>query len=349
MKNTKVLFAGLLCSALLSCNGTTPLEKGRFQIITQPDTRSFTEGDSFTVSLRSAKDMKYDSVVYFLNNSRITNPDNPVRPSSDRLGSHLLRAVIYREQEKHQVQKEVVITAKEAPEVYTYEVVNVFPHDITSYTQGLEFHKDTLYESTGQRGKSVLRKLDFATGKVYQEFKLEDRYFGEGITVFGDSLYMLTWQSNTGFIHHPETLERIGSFTYQQSREGWGLTHDENTLFKSDGTDKIWKLDPVTLKENGFIQTVTDKAILNKSNELEYVDGKIYANVYLKDGIMIIDARSGQITGVADLRGLKNEVTQHPALDVLNGIAYHPDRKTFFVTGKNWDKLFEIRFVPKQD
>ncbi|TFG74403.1 MAG: glutaminyl-peptide cyclotransferase, partial [Flavobacteriales bacterium] len=135
---------------------------------------------------------------------------------------------------------------------------------------------------------------------------------------------------------------------YGNSKEGWGLANDGENLYKSDGTEKIWLLDPATLVEKEFIETVTDKSIFNKANELEYVDGKLYANVYQKESMMIIDAKSGAIEGVINFGGLKDKVTQHELLDVLNGVAYHPERKTFFVTGKNWDKMFEVNIVKKK-
>jgi glutamine cyclotransferase len=176
---------------------------------------------------------------------------------------------------------------------------------------------------------------------------LERQYFGEGITIMGDSLYMLTWQSNTGFIYDANSLERLGSFNYGDSREGWGLCNDGTQIYKSDGSAKIWKLNPLTLRETGFIETVTNTSIFNKANELEYVDGKIYANVWRKPSMMIIDAATGVIEGVVNFGGLRDKVTQHPELDVFNGVAYHRERETFFVTGKNWDRLFEVRIIPR--
>jgi len=162
-----------------------------------------------------------------------------------------------------------------------------------------------------------------------------------------DKIYQLTWQSGSGFIYDLKDFKKIDSFKYNQSKEGWGLCNDGNKIFKSDGTEKIWFLNPVTMAEEGHFETVTNTSIFNKANELEYVDGKIYANVYQKESMMIIDAKSGAIEGVINFGGLKEKVTQHQYLDVLNGVAYHPERKTFFVTGKNWDKLFEVNILKK--
>jgi len=193
-----------------------------------------------------------------------------------------------------------------------------------------------------------LRKVNFETGEVLKKVDLSQAYFGEGITILNDKVYMLTWRSKTGFVYDVHTFEQLDTFKFENSREGWGLCHDDTRLYKSDGTEKIWILDPVTLQEKSFIQTVTNSSVFSKANELEYVDGKIYANSYQKDGVMIINPETGAIEGVVDFRGLKEKVTQHPDLDVLNGIAYNPATKTFFVTGKNWDKLFEVQIEAKK-
>ncbi|MEK9517532.1 MAG: glutaminyl-peptide cyclotransferase, partial [Flavobacteriaceae bacterium] len=220
----------------------------------------------------------------------------------------------------------------------------------TAYTQGLEFYRDTLYESTGLKGKSSLRKVDFKTGEVYKQIALDQVYFGEGISILNDKLYQLTWQGNMGFQYQPDQLKMERSFSYQNSKEGWGLCNDRQRLYKSDGTHQIWILDPQTQKEMDKIQVMTDKNALKKINELEWVDGKIYANTYQfkKEVGIIIDPQSGAVEGVIDFSGLKSKVEQVSNLDVLNGIAYHPKRKTFFVTGKNWSKLFEVKILPKE-
>lgn len=162
---------------------------------------------------------------------------------------------------------------------------------------------------------------------------------------------MLTWRSGLGFIYDLKTLDKIDNFQFGESKEGWGLTNDGKKLFKSDGTEKIWFLNPETLVEEGHIETVTNKSINDSANELEYVDGKIYANVYQKPSVMIIDANSGAIEGVINFGGLSSKVTHHATWsdtdNVLNGIAYHPERKTFFVTGKEWDKMFEVKIQKK--
>ena len=240
--------------------------------------------------------------------------------------------------------------AKNAPQVYTYKIINTYPHDDRAFTQGLEFSGDTLFESTGNPNnvsKSVLRKLNFETGEIYAEVALDQSVFGEGLTLIDQKIIQLTWRSGLGYIYNQSNLKKTGSFNYGKSKEGWGLCNDGKLIYKSDGTEKIWKLDPKTLTEQGYIQTVTNKSIFNKANELEFVNGKIYANVWQKESMMIIDPTTGAIEGVINFSGLKDRVKQHPNLDVLNGVAYHAKRKTLFVTGKNWDTLFEVEVIKK--
>ena len=245
--------------------------------------------------------------------------------------------------------KKIKVLAAKAPVIYTYEIVATYPHDLEAYTQGLEFDGDTLYESTGKKGRSSLRKVDYRTGEVLERIDLDRTFFGEGLTLWKDKIIQLTWQSGQGFTYSKNPLRQSGSFQYGASKEGWGLCHDNERIYKSDGTEKIWFLDPETLSENGYLEIVTDKSIFNKANELEYVDGIIYANVWQKESMMLINAKSGAIEGVVNFGGLKSKVKQHPELDVFNGIAYHKERQTFFVTGKNWDSLFEVRIKAREE
>jgi glutamine cyclotransferase len=187
--------------------------------------------------------------------------------------------------------------------------------------------------------------LDFKNGKVIKNVDLDRSYFGEGITVLNNKLYQLTWRRGTGFVYNPNTLERISSFKYGKSKEGWGLCNDGKQLYKSDGTEAIWTLNPETLIEEDYIQVYTNKGKIGQLNELEWINGKIYANIYQRNGVAIINPKTGAVEGVIDFSPLKKLVTQHPKLDVLNGIAYNSKTNTIFVTGKNWDKLFEIEII----
>ena len=230
-----------------------------------------------------------------------------------------------------------------APKVYDYEIINEFPRSMNSYTQGLEFYNDTLYESLGRYGKSKLVKVEFRTGKKLKEINLASEYFAEGITILDNKIFQLTWKEKVGFVYDIDNFNKINSFEYENSLEGWGICNNGIKLYKSDGTEKIWLLDPENLKEEDYIEIYTNKNKVVGLNELEWINGKIYANRYLFDGIAIINPENGAIEGVINLSTLKNKVTQHENLDVINGIAYNKKRNSIFVTGKMWDKLFEIR------
>ena len=230
-----------------------------------------------------------------------------------------------------------------APKVYGYEIINEFPRSMNSYTQGLEFYNDTLYESLGRYGQSKLVKVEFRTGKKLKEINLASEYFAEGITILNNKIFQLTWKEKVGFVYDIDNFNKINSFEYKNSLEGWGICNNGIKLYKSDGTEKIWLLEPENLKEEDYIEIYTNKNKVVGLNELEWINGKIYANRDLFDGIAIINPENGAIEGVINLSTLKKKVTQHENLDVINGIAYNKKRNSIFVTGKMWDKLFEIR------
>ncbi|WP_245766566.1 glutaminyl-peptide cyclotransferase [Pustulibacterium marinum] len=303
--------------------------------------------DTLKFNLKNADGRSTSQISYYIGETKVPEENGQIILKDIPLGSQNFRAVINSEDKTESLSQNIKIYADEAPTIYNVKILKEYPHDIEAYTQGLEFYKDTLYESTGLRGKSSLRKTDYKTGEVLQKIDLDPTYFGEGITILNDKIYMLTWQSMLGFVYDVNSFEKLKDFRFEESKEGWGLCNNGKTLFKSDGSEKIWTLNTETLEENSNFQLVTNKAIYSKANELEYVDGLIYANSYTHDGIMIIDPTSGAIKGVVDCRGLKEKVTQHNKLDVLNGIAYNPKTKTFFITGKNWDKMFEVTFEPK--
>jgi glutamine cyclotransferase len=264
-----------------------------------------------------------------------------------RMGTHDLIARIKSSDETYSTEMKIVIVADGPPKLYTYKVLESYPHDMQAYTQGLEFFGEGLYESTGKYGQSSIRRTDPQTGEVMQKVMLGDRYFGEGLTVMNDKVYQLTWRENIGYIYDRESLEQTGTFVYGESKEGWGLCNDGNKIYKSDGSERIWILDPDTMTEEEYIEIYTNKSKITNVNELEWVDGKIYANRYEKDAVAIVDPATGAVEGVIDMAGLKDQVTQHPELNVLNGIAYKGEPNILYVTGKNWDKLFKIEIVPK--
>lgn len=228
--------------------------------------------------------------------------------------------------------------------VYSYKIINQFPHDTNAFTQGLAFEDGILYEGTGKYGESQLRKVDLQTGKVLKIHNLTDNYFGEGICIFDDKIIQLTWKSETGFVYDKNTFDLVKIFYYQT--EGWGITHDGKNLIISDGTDNLYFLNPKTFTEVKRIEVRFANKQIIKLNELEYIDGKIFANIWMEDRIAIIDPANGKVTAWINLTGLlKQENTEN---SVLNGIAFDEQNKRLFVTGKYWPTLFEIELVLKQ-
>jgi glutamine cyclotransferase len=237
---------------------------------------------------------------------------------------------------------EAAATSPQIP-TYSYKIENSWPHDRRAYTQGLIFLDGMLWESTGQYGASSLRKVELKSGKVIKQISVPKNYFAEGMTVFHNKVFQLTWQEHKGFIYDPNTFQKQGEFSY--TGEGWGLTHDGESLIMSDGTDQLRFLDPSTLKTTRTISVTDGGEPIDQLNELEYIDGEIYANVYQTDRIARIEPKTGNILGWIDLTGLLAPKDRTGEEDVLNGIAYDEAGKRLFVTGKMWPKLFEIKIV----
>lgn len=240
-----------------------------------------------------------------------------------------------------------VLPAKDnfaAVPVYGYKIVNVHPHDPEAFTQGLIFEDGFLYEGTGMYGESTLRKVELETGKVLEFRGLPANYFGEGITSWEKYLIQLTWRERKGFVYEKKGFRLIREFSY--SGEGWGLTHDKRSLIMSDGSSKLYFLDPRTFQQIRKIEVHDHGVPVSNLNELEYVKGKIYANIWLTDRIAIISPKTGVVEAWIDLAGLRRTAGLPPRADVLNGIAYDNKGDRLFVTGKLWPKLFEIKIIP---
>jgi glutaminyl-peptide cyclotransferase len=234
------------------------------------------------------------------------------------------------------------------PEILDVEVLRSFPHETDAFTQGLLFADGVLIESTGLEGRSRLRKLSIKTGKPLQEVSLPEHMFGEGTALVNGRLVVLTYKSGTGFVFDVDTLEQTGTFTYEG--EGWGLTYDGARLIMSDGTEELRFLNPETFEEMGRVTVTLAGQPLKRINELEYVDGKIWANVFIEDFLVRIDPDTGVIDQVADLRTLyPRSERDEPLRDVLNGIAFEEGSRRLFVTGKNWPRLYEIALTSPND
>lgn len=337
----------LLLSAFTACDKKSDHAEDLFGFEITNSKKTYTTEDVLEINFINKKNTSVDSVAYFLNEARLPFSDKKISLQDQKLGHKTLTAKIYGEGKEYEISQKLTLLSSVRPKLYTYNILETYPHDIKAYTQGLEFHGDILYESTGQYGQSTLRKTDYKTGEVLQTVKLAPNYFGEGLTILNNKIYQLSWRENTGFIYNLETMEQTGTFVYGKSKEGWGLCNDGKNIYKSDGTDKIWTLNPNTLAEKDYIEIFTNTSQIKSVNELEWVDGKILANIYMQGSIAIINPKNGAVEGVIDLTDLKDKVTQHPELDVLNGIAYKGEPNILYITGKNWDKLFKIEIIEK--
>ena len=227
--------------------------------------------------------------------------------------------------------------------VYSYNVVNTYPHVRSAFTHGLVFEEGVLYEGTGLNGRSTLRRVELETGEVLQIHELPAQFFGEGVTVYGNDIIQLTWRSHVGFVYDRDSFELLQEFNY--STQGWGITHDGERLIMSDGTATLYFLDPETFEEIGRVGVYDNDGSVNRLNELEYVQGEIYANVWQTNCIARIDPQTGQVVGWIELKGLLTPEDRGEPVDVLNGIAYDAENARLFVTGKLWPKLFEIELI----
>ena len=337
MKHSIIFFFFLL---ILNCN---PDPSSGFEIQIKSSGDKILIDDRISINIISPHKKIIDSIEYYLNDRLVSNE---VKLVDYKVGENNVTAKIFSNNEIISINKKFDIYSNIEPEIMTYKVITEYKHDKNAYTQGLEFYNNQLYESTGLNGKSTLRKSDYKSGEILNIVKLDYEYFGEGLTIINDKIYQLTWKNNIGFIYDLD-FNKIGNFDYGKSKEGWGLCNDGSFIYKSDGTNKIWILDPETLEEIRFIEVLTNRSKIKNINELEYIDGKIYANTYQfnRDVVIVINPLNGAVEKVIDFSGIRDRVTQKPDLDVMNGIAYFDGK--IFVTGKNWDKLFEVEVVSK--
>ena len=314
-----------------------------YKVIVSSNDQLLNRNSSIKLSIETLVTTDFN-VTYYLNGKKI---NSKATLSNSRLGSNTIDAILSTDDNQITISKKIDVFSTNSPKLYTYEILNEFNHDISAYTQGLEFQGEYLYESTGLNGYSSIKKIDLFNDKIIETRFLDKQYFGEGLTIINNKIIQLTWKSKVGFIYDLETFEMERSFNYGKSIEGWGLANDGTHIFKSDGTEKIWVLDSNSYEEIDYLEVVTNNKKIKNINELEVVDNQIYANTYQfnNDVCVIIDKDSGEVTGLINFKGLRERVKNHPELDVLNGIAYNKRRKTFFVTGKKWNKIFEIRIL----
>ncbi|WP_113654504.1 glutaminyl-peptide cyclotransferase [Pedobacter namyangjuensis] len=308
-------------------------------------------GDDVNIKLDIPEGEKIDSVIYLIDDkvvAKTSNADSVLLGTGNlSLGYRTLSAVVAQGDKRDTIITNIVLKTNHVPLALNYKVINTFPHDTSAYTQGLTYVDGKLLESTGSYGKSELKYVELNTGKTIQRTKLEPKYFGEGSVKVGDKIIVLTWQENVGLVYDASTLNLLSTFPYQSSREGWGLTFDGKKLLRSDGSNKIWTMNASTYEVESYIEVYDNLGEVQRLNELEYINGKIYANVYLTNNIVIINPVSGVVEAKIDLAALEpkgffkdDDERQN---NVLNGIAWDSKTNRLFVTGKKWPKLYEIK------
>lgn len=357
MKKYNTLVILSLASVFTACGDQKNLEKNVLSLDTSKLKQLYQENEALNLSLTLANNIELDSVAYFLDTTKIgtskANDELKYTLSNEKYGSYKLKAIAYGGDQSKEVESTIEVAPSKAPKLLQYKIVNTYPHDKTAYTQGLEFYKGILFESTGngegigtgKRGVSSVRQVNYKTGEIIKSHNQPVEIFGEGCTILNNKLYQLTYKNNLANIFNPETLELEKTMNYFQKMEGWGLTNDGTHLYMTDGTQKIYKIDPDTFKEVDFVNVYTTKGPVGNVNELEWVNGKIYANFYSEWAVGVINPETGAVEAAIDFSPLYDLIEKHPDLDVFNGIAYNPATKTFFVTGKNWDKMFEVEIL----
>jgi glutaminyl-peptide cyclotransferase len=320
--------------------------------LVSPDDRQETKiGASVNVEFRHVSEKMPDSVQLWFGGRLLKTLGGEV--TSDRIpgeqivstGLKPLKLMAYSGSGRPQVVTIFLTVLSDLiPVQYSYSVVKTYPHDNNAYTQGLLFHEGFFYESTGLEGRSTLRKVEVESGKVVIRHDLESKFFGEGLAMIGNKIFQLTWKSKIGFTYDRETFRETGKFRY--GTEGWGLTSMGDKLVMSDGSNKLYIVEPATFATISILEVCDDRSVVVNLNELEYIKGEIWANIYLTDLIATIDPSSGKITGYIDLNGIMpDRERRSDGDDALNGIAFDETDDRIFVTGKNWPKLFQIKVM----
>ena len=341
-----IVFAAFQC-----CTSNTGRSRKPVSTVTlTPNSKNHIFGQSLDLEITTnIHDGELREVKLFLNNELLATSDKTI--FSYRIeklsfpGLNTIRIVAVKQDGNSNTRlHNFTVLSDVVPEKYSFEIIREHPHSTEHFTQGLEFANGFLYEGTGEHGKSGIFKTDHLSGKILMSKMLDEKYFGEGITILNDKLYQLTYKSKVGFVYRLSDFAVIDSFRFD-SKEGWGLTNDGTHLIMSDGTGTLTWLDPETYKTVKRIQVADNQRSWEYLNELEYVDGSVWANVWTTNQIVRIDAETGKITGYLDLDGILSVMhkSQLERIDVLNGIAYNPQNGHFYVTGKLWPKLFEIK------
>lgn len=306
--------------------------------------------DEINIAFENKNRFPTDSAQIFINGEKIAVTGKDRQSYTYRLpemkaGHTTIKVIAWHPENKQGVAtSNILVKPDTPPQKYSYEIVKTFPHDPKAYTQGLVYHNGFMYEGTGQYGESSIRKSDMAHGSVLSVLNIDSQYFGEGVTIYNGKVYQITWKSRKGFVYDLETFTLESTFNYNS--QGWGITTAGDKLIMSDGSNKLYHISPSDFNIIKEIEVYDNNGEVVNLNELEYVNGLVWANVWLSDRIVAVDPQTGVVKGELDMSNLlskadKNKINDKD--DVLNGIAYNPEKKTFYLTGKRWPKLFEVK------
>lgn len=332
-------------------NDSDKKEKSPFSIaVSEPEDVEYKLGESIDFTINAPDSIKLDSAKVFFKNKLIHAAGGDKKSfkwtaDNARTGFNTLEIEYYCNGKSYQSRKQLEFFPAEKPKQFGYELVKVYKHDVNAYTQGLFYHKGFLYEATGLRGESTIRKVKLETGEVVQSFAIPTEIFGEGIVLYDNKIIQLSWDAGRGFVYDLDSFKLLDEFSY--SGEGWGLCSDGEKLYMTDGTPYIRVLDPVTYAQIDRLHVYDHKGPVKFLNESEFINGEIYANIYQYEKIARIDPLSGKVIAYIDLSGILPMNDWTSQTDVLNGIAYDEAGERLFVTGKKWPKLFEIKIKPK--
>jgi len=347
-----------LLSSVVLINCAQPSRGSRKPVTSidfQSSGKDFRIGDKITILLKTKiRGGSFKKAELFIDQKSVFTSSNPessyvIETSGLNSGTHQVKVVATRDDgENGENFADLVLLSDVKPVKYGFKIVNSYAHNPDHFTQGLEIHNGYLFEGTGREGKSGIFKENLTTGKILQQHNLEEQYFGEGITILNDKLYELTYKSRIGFVYDLNSFKLLKTWTFK-SEEGWGLTNDGSSLIMSDGTEFLTYIDPTTFNVIKSLQVCDNVKIIKNLNELEYINGEIWANIWLTNQIVRIDPKTGKVTGEIDLTGLQGNaiLNQNPDEDVLNGIAFDPVKNKIYVTGKLWPKLFEIELTAR--
>lgn len=322
------------------------------KIVSPLSNATYKRGDSIKINVKvDNKNLIVDSVSAFLGKNRLGSLKSKDRQSWENkfilnypnVGTMNVRVnLFYKDKSREAHSTRIIVLSDIIPVSAKWEIVKIHPHSINHFTQGLVYDDGFLYEGTGQWGKSNLIKYNADNFEVVNRINLSNDLFGEGVAVFNEKIIQLTWKSNVGFIYNKNTFELLQK-VYYQSQEGWGITYNNKEFIMSDGTNNLYFLDTEYFTEIKRIEVYDQNGPVHSLNELEYINGRVFSNILGKDIIIAIDPESGKVTHKLDFTNLLDQKDKHENIDVLNGIAYNNDAGFFYITGKNWPKLFEIK------